>query len=64
MPSLRFVLSLLALGLIASCTEGDRAKIFSAEKPPMVGRCDPQPGYPDPSQRPGCEYTTTTGRGR
>ena len=44
------------LMLCAACTEEDRARMFSSERAPLVGRCDPQPGYPPPSQRPGCEY--------
>jgi len=57
---MRFALlcCLLGLGscLLGACTEADREAMFSTEKAPLVGRCDPQPGYPPPEQRPGCEY--------
>ncbi len=48
--------ALLVAGGLACCTEGDREKMFSTERAPLIGRCDPQPGYPPPSERPGCEY--------
>jgi len=49
-------LALLAAGPLAACTEADREDMFSSHRAPLVGRCDPQPGYPPPYQRPGCEY--------
>ena len=52
------------LMLCAACTEADRAPMFSTGRPPQVGRCDPQPGYPPPEQRPGCEAAQITGRGK
>jgi len=49
--------ALLLCGLVAaSCTEADREAMFSTDRAPLVGQCDPQPGYPPPSERPGCEY--------
>lgn len=56
----------LAIGIAAvvGCTPEDRAPFFSTARPPMVGRCDPQPGYPPPEQRPGCENAQITGRGK
>ncbi len=49
--------ALLGSGLVAaSCTEADREAMFSTQRAPLVGKCDPQPGYPPPSERPGCEY--------
>jgi hypothetical protein len=48
--------ALLLCGLVAaSCSEADREAMFSSDRAPLVGRCDPQPGYPPPSERPGCE---------
>lgn len=47
---------LLGSSVLWSCTEADREAMFSTERAPLVGRCDPQAGYPPPSQRPGCEY--------
>jgi hypothetical protein len=44
----------MSLILCAGCTEADRAPMFSTARAPLVGRCDPQPGYPPPEQRPGC----------
>jgi hypothetical protein len=52
------------LMLCAACTEADREPMFSTQRPPQVGRCDPQPGYPPPEQRPGCESAQITGRGK
>jgi hypothetical protein len=55
-PALALAALLLLCGpLVASCTEADREAMFSTDRPPQVGRCDPQPGYPPPSERPGCE---------
>ncbi len=49
--------ALLLCGLLAtSCTEADREAMFSSDRAPLVGKCDPQAGYPPPSERPGCEY--------
>jgi len=51
------LLAVILLGAgLAACTEGDRDAMFSTARPPQVGRCDPQPGYPPPSERAGCEY--------
>ena len=55
-------LVLLGSGLLTACTEADRDAMFSTDKPPLVGRCDPQAGYPPPSQRPGCEAAQGQGR--
>jgi hypothetical protein len=55
-------LVLLGSGLLTACTEADRDAMFSTDKPPLVGKCDPQPGYPPPSQRPGCENVQGGGR--
>ena len=52
------------LMLCGACTEADREPMFSTQRAPLVGRCDPQPGYPPPAVRPGCEYTQTPGHGR
>jgi hypothetical protein len=57
-------IALLAPGGLASCTAGDREAMFSSDRAPLVGRCDPQPGYPPPSERPGCEYRQYGGGGR
>ena len=46
---------ILAASVLAACTEADREAMFSSQRAPLVGRCDPQPGYPPPSERPGCE---------
>ncbi|HUA52797.1 MAG TPA: hypothetical protein VMB81_11570 [Candidatus Sulfotelmatobacter sp.] len=46
----------LVPGVLWSCSEADRDAMFSTQRAPLVGACDPQPGYPPPSQRPGCEY--------
>ncbi|MEJ0069238.1 MAG: hypothetical protein WDO24_11505 [Pseudomonadota bacterium] len=46
-----------------ACTEADRDAMFSSDRAPLVGRCDPQPGYPPPSERPGCEYIQGKGHG-
>ena len=56
-------LALLAAGFLASCTAADREAMFSTDRAPQVGRCDPQPGYPDPSVRKGCESQQTVSRG-
>jgi hypothetical protein len=52
------ICGLLGLGstLLGACTEADREAMFSTDRAPLVGKCDPQPGYPPPIQRPGCEY--------
>ncbi|MBI3517433.1 MAG: hypothetical protein HY060_25660 [Proteobacteria bacterium] len=47
--------TLLAAGGLAACTAADREAMFSTDRAPLIGRCDRQPGYPDPSVRPGCE---------
>jgi hypothetical protein len=52
------------LMLCAACTEADRERMFSTERAPLIGRCDAQPGYPPPEQRPGCEAQQITSRGR
>jgi hypothetical protein len=57
--------AVLATGLVAtSCSEADRAAMFSTDRAPLVGKCDPQPGYPPPYQRPGCEYVQGGPKGR
>ena len=53
---------LLASGTLNACTEADRDAMFSTNRAPLVGKCDPQPGYPPPSMRPGCENTQGGGR--
>ena len=55
---------LLALGGLEACTAADRDAMFSAERAPLAGPCDPQPGYPPPSERPGCQYRQGGGSGR
>jgi hypothetical protein len=55
---------LLTTSALEACTPADREAMFSTDRAPLVGRCDEQPGYPDPRERPGCEYRTTTSRGR
>jgi len=57
-------IALTLLATLTACTEADRESMFSARKPPVVGRCDPQPGYPPPEQRPGCEYNQAVSRGK
>ena len=59
LPAL-IALALLASPLLGACTQADRDAMFSTDRAPLVGRCDPQPGYPPPIQRPGCEYVQTT----
>jgi hypothetical protein len=49
------VVAMLTSSVLAACTEADRDAIFSTRRAPQVGSCDPQPGYPPPSERPGCE---------
>jgi hypothetical protein len=58
MLKLALLCCLVGLGpcLLAACTEADRETMFSSDRAPLVGRCDPQPGYPPPQERPGCEY--------
>ncbi len=46
---------LLAASLLVACSEADREAMFSTQRAPLVGRCDPQAGYPPPAERPGCE---------
>ena len=58
------IASVLVLGALAACTAADRENMFSSERAPLVGRCDAQPGYPDPSVRKGCENRIETGRSR
>ena len=53
---------LLGSGVLSACTEADRDAMFSSDRAPLVGKCDPQPGYPPPSQRPGCESAQGAGR--
>ena len=48
-------LLLMSAGALVACTEADRQAMFSGQRAPLLGRCDPQVGYPPPSQRPGCE---------
>ena len=48
-------LLMLAASALAACTDADREAMFSGQRAPLVGRCDPQAGYPPPSQRPGCD---------
>jgi hypothetical protein len=55
-PALMLAALLLSGQMLASCTEADRDAMFSTQRAPLVGQCDPQPGYPPPIQRPGCEY--------
>ena len=58
---LAVMLTPLALG---ACSPADREKMLSTDRAPLVGRCDPQPGYPDPSVRKGCETQQLITRGR
>jgi hypothetical protein len=60
---LLLAVTVLVSSPIAGCTEGDRAAMFSTARPPKVGRCDPQPGYPPPDQIPGCEAAQGTSGG-
>jgi len=65
MKSALLLAALLGSGLVAaSCTEADREAMFSSNRAPLVGKCDPQPGYPPPSERPGCEYVQGGRSGR
>jgi hypothetical protein len=54
---------LTTIGLEA-CTDADREAMFSTDRAPLAGRCDPQPGYPPPLERPGCEYLQVGKSGR
>lgn len=55
-PALALAILVLSGLVMASCTEADREAMFSSDRAPLVGKCDPQPGYPPPNERPGCEY--------
>ncbi len=63
MKPILLVFGMLTSSLLVACTEADRDAMFSSDRAPLVGRCDPQPGYPPPSERPGCEYIQGKGHG-
>jgi hypothetical protein len=63
MKSVLLIVLLLAPSALTSCTEADREAMFSSDRAPLVGKCDPQPGYPPPAERPGCEYVQGKGHG-
>jgi hypothetical protein len=62
--TLRFAVFASLLLLCAACTEADREAMFSAKRAPLIAKCDEQPGYPPPHQRPGCEYFGITTGGK
>ncbi len=63
MKPILILVTMLTSIVLVSCTEADRAAMFSTDRAPLVGKCDPQPGYPPPSERPGCEYYQGKGHG-
>jgi hypothetical protein len=58
---LPFGAMLLISALTGACTPEDRDAIFSTARPPKVGLCDPQPGYPPPQNDPRCAYVQGVG---